>query len=63
MNISNFTFKFNGYGHYIVTVTSAKTGKEFTATTSDMPLIDSTKNSDNPKQKDLLKLKNICKGL
>lgn len=59
--ISEFTFKFSGYGHYKVTHKSPKTDKESVCVTSNMPLIDATKNSDNPKQKDLNELKKICK--
>ena len=61
INLSDFRFEFNGHGHYRVSYTSPKTGKVFTCVTSDMPLIDSTKNSDNPKQKDLNILKAKCK--
>jgi len=53
---------FSGYGHYKVTYTSPKTGKQFTTTTDNMPLVDATKNSENPKVKDLVHLKNICKN-
>lgn len=58
---SDFNFQFAGYGHYKVTFTSAKTGKKFTTTTSNMPIIDATKNSESPLIKDLNSLKNICK--
>lgn len=60
-SISDFSFQFAGYGHYRVTYTSPKTGKAFTATTDNMPLIDATKNADNPKAKDLSHLKKVCK--
>lgn len=60
--LNNFTFLFVSYGRYKVTYTSPKTGKQWKATTSNMPLIDATKNSDNPKQKDLKALKAICKS-
>jgi len=59
--LSDFTFKFAGHGHYKVTYTSPVTGKEWTATISDMPLIDDTKNADEPKLKDLNMLKRVCK--
>ena len=59
---TDFTFTFSGYGHYKVTYTSPKTGKQHSVTTSDMPLIDLTKNEDDPKQKDLNHLKRVCKG-
>lgn len=60
--LSDFSFKFSGHGHYKVTYTSPKTGKEWTGLVSDMTRIDDTKNSDNPKQKDLNSLKNLCKS-
>lgn len=60
--ITDFRFEFIGYGHYKVTYTSPVTGKEWTATTNDMPLIDDTKNSDDPKRKDLELLKRMCKS-
>ena len=59
--LSEFTFKFSGYGHYKITHKSPKTGKESVCVTSNMTLIDATKNSENPKQKDLNQLKRICK--
>lgn len=61
ISLNDFTFKFAGYGHYEVAYTSPKTRKEFTTTTSNMPLIDATKNSDSPKIKDLNELKKLCK--
>ena len=62
IKLSDFDFKKTGYGHYQVTYTSPKTGKTYTATTSNMPIIDLTKNADNPKIKDLNSLKEMCKG-
>lgn len=59
--ISDFRFEFAGYGHYKVTYTSPATGKRWTTTTNDMPLIDATKNAEEPKRKDLEELKRICK--
>lgn len=50
--ISDFRFEFAGYGHYKVTYTSPVTGKQWTAKTNDMPLIDATKNADEPKRRD-----------
>ena len=38
--ISDFRFEFAGYGHYKVTYTSPVTGKQWTAKTNDMPLIE-----------------------
>lgn len=62
IQISDFRFKFSGYGHYEVTFTSRKTGKQYTTITNNMPLIDATKNSEAPKVKDLNTLKALCKG-
>ena len=59
--ISDFRFEFARYGHYKVTYTSPVTGKSWTAKTNDMPLIDATKNAEEPKRKDLEELKRICK--
>jgi hypothetical protein len=60
--LSDFRFEFAGYGHYNVTYTSPKTGKEWKVKTSNMPLIDATKNSEAPKRKDLDQLKAVCKS-
>jgi hypothetical protein len=59
--IGDFEFRFVGHGHYKVRYTSPATGKQWVTLTHDMPLIDATKNSDNPKRKDLEHLKWICK--
>jgi hypothetical protein len=62
ITITDFTFEFTGYGHYKVTYTSPVTGKQWETTTTNMQLIDDTKNSDMPKVKDLNQLKAICKS-
>ena len=62
IHINDFTFKFKGYGHYQVIYTSPITYKEWSRTTNDMPLIDATKNADEPKKKDLIQLKQFCKN-
>lgn len=60
--LSDFRFFPARYGHYNVTYTSPITGKEWTMVTSNMPLIDATKNTEEePKQKDLKHLKWFCK--
>lgn len=59
--ITDFTFVPSGYGHYKVTYTSPTTGKQWTKITSNMPLIDATKNAEEPKQKDLNELKRFLK--
>ena len=60
-SIYDFSFMRSGYGHYKVTYTSPVTGKQWTATTNDMPLIDATKNADEPKRRDLKPLKEFAK--
>ena len=60
-SISDFSFMPSGYGHYKVTYTSPFTGKSWTAKTNDMPLIDATKNTDEPKRCDLERLKRVVK--
>ena len=60
--LSDFSFQFSGYGHYKVTYESPVTFKKWTKTISDMTLIDCTKNADDPKIKDLIRLKNFVKS-
>lgn len=59
--LSDFNFQFSGYGHYRVTYTSPATGKQWSTVFDDMTLIDSTRNADEPKRKDLEALKRLCK--
>ena len=59
--ISDFDFTFTGYGQYKVTYTSPVTGKQWACVTTVMPLIDATKNEEDPKQCDLEILKRRCK--
>ena len=61
--LSDFRFRFKGYGHYEVTYTSPVTNKSWKNTTADMQLIDYTKNEDSPKLKDLNELKRLCKSI
>jgi hypothetical protein len=61
ISISDFSFLPSGYGHYKVTYTSPTTGKQWTKVTNNMPLIDATKNADEPKRKDLEELKYLVK--
>ena len=60
--LSAFSFKFSGYGHYLVTYTSPKTGKTWSKMITDMTIIDDTRNADDPKQKDIDRLKKIVKN-
>lgn len=62
IHLSDFTFRFSGYGHYKITYRSPVTGRKWTRVTDDMPLVDRTKNCDNiPKRIDLEQLRRICK--
>ena len=60
--LRDFDFRPSNYGHCRVTYTSPKTGKQWSRTTTDMELVDNTKNSDEPKRKDLELLKRFCKN-
>lgn len=60
--LSDFSFSPAGYGHYKVGYSSPMTGKTWWKTTNDMQLIDRTKNSPKPTQKDLEQLKRVCKN-
>lgn len=62
IQISDFVFRFAGYGHYSVSYQSPISNKKWIATINDMPLIDATKNSDNPKRCDLESLKSLIKS-
>ena len=62
ISINDFSFSFSGYGHYKVTYTSPVTGKSWSTVTNNMPLIDATKNADEPKRKDLEELKYLVKN-
>ena len=62
ISINDFTFKVKGYGHYHVMYTSPTTGKQWTMSTSDMLLIDATKNEEEPLKKDLKALRKLCKS-
>jgi hypothetical protein len=61
ITISDFTFRLQGYGHYYVRYESPYTKRGWTVLTNDMPLIDLTKNAENPRQKNLNELKSVCK--
>ena len=61
-SIYDFSFSLVGYGKYLVVYTSPSTSKQWRAHVTNMCLIDATKNSDDPKAKDLSALKFICKN-
>jgi len=62
ISLQDFSFMPSGYGHYKVTYTSRKTFKTWTVTTNHTHLIDLTQNAENPKVKDLISLKQLCKN-
>ena len=61
ISLSDFAFGFEGAGHCKVTYYSRNTNKWWTALITDMILIDATKNADQPKIKDLNRLKTVVK--
>ena len=50
-----------GRGHYKVTYQSPKTGKQWTSVINDTLIIDAVMHEEEPKRKDLNRLKAICK--
>lgn len=62
ISISDFSFKFVGYGHYKVTYQSPVTQKEWSKVTTNMSLIDETKNAEQPTKVALKHLRRVCKS-
>lgn len=62
ITLSDFGFQHAGYGAYNVTYYSPLTNRMWTKRVTDMTIIDETKNCDEPKVKDLDRLKRICKS-
>jgi hypothetical protein len=60
LNINQFSYKRVGYGQYEFTYT-IKSGKEYTSYSTNSEIFDFVFNSDEPKQKNLKILRNICK--
>ena len=60
--MKDFNFQMQGYGAYKVQYTSPKTGKVWSKIITDMQVIDATKNSDEPKIKDIKELIRIVKS-
>lgn len=58
----DFEFKFQGYGHYLVTYTSPVTLKQWRAVLNDMPLINVVRYEDKPARKNLNALKRMVKS-
>lgn len=61
ISIYDFQFVRTGYGRYSVAYQSPVTLKIWVNETNDMTLIDATKNEEEPKVKDLERLKRLCK--
>jgi len=59
-DLSQFTFKLVGYGHYSVTYTT-KRDDYYVAVVTDMPLIDATKNAEYAKLVDIKGLRDLVK--
>ena len=51
ITIEQFRFEFAGYGHYWATYTTPNRGDYWRHIINCMPLIDATKNADNPTQR------------
>lgn len=62
ISLSDFNFKIAGFGHYYIVYTYPISGKKIGVVTDNMPLIDATKNSENPKKNDLIRLKEFIKA-
>jgi len=62
LSITDFEFTFAGRGHYKVRYRTPLKRTKYDKVTDDMPLIDATKNTDNPKQKDLRALRRLCRS-
>ena len=60
--IRNFKFEHISEKQYLVTYIQSNTLTIYSKIVTDMDLIDKTRNSDNPKQKYLNKLKSIVKN-
>lgn len=59
-DLSQFTFKLVGYGHYRVTYVT-KRDDYYVAVVTDMPLIDATKNAEYAKLVDIKRLRDLVK--
>ena len=59
-DLSQFTFTFSGYGHYVVTYTTPSGRYMYRVTIDDMTIIDATKNAEWAKLKYLKWLRYFC---
>ena len=63
LSISNFKLTYLPYSCiYLVTFFSTKTNKSWRTCFSYLPMVFDSKYCPNPKQKDLITLKNLCKN-
>lgn len=62
ISLSDFDFYYLSAGHYYVTYTSPVTGHMWRALVTYMPMIDATKDAEEPRRKDLETLKRYCKN-
>lgn len=60
-DLSCFTFRFAGSGHYRVTYTTPIRGDYWVAIITDMTLIDATKNAEYAKGVDISRLRSAVK--
>jgi hypothetical protein len=60
-DLSAFTFKQVGHGHYKVTYTTPIRGDYWIATINDMTLIDATKNVEYARGSDIKRLMDVVK--
>ena len=60
LSLEHFRFEFSGHGHYKVIYTNPISFRRYETITNDMPLIDATKNCDEPTFQDLISLKKLC---
>lgn len=59
-DLSQFSFNFSGYGHYVVTYTTPSGRYMYRVTINDMTLIDATRNAKWAKLEDIKWLRYAC---
>lgn len=61
ISLTDFSFVKDSCGHFFVRFTSRNTRKSWVALVTDMTMIDSTRNSEDPRRADLVRLRRHCK--